>query len=634
MKHGGLGKTISRILVFCLLLGCFTCHSNFLGPGISSAQALIGSGQLTPVTQTDVVFPSASVTPMATTTRVNNILVAINLNKANIRYTTFDVKSSSTATTLQFYDYTTAAKPYLWADDMTDDATAANRKLDVIFEPNGAVANGTRLMYCGYNSTSAASTALNHISVIGNGAYAMDGSVYTGTTALAVTKVYLGDVNSDGAVNAVDAQKVLQFAAGTTTLTATQKLAADVNRDGAIDAVDAMKINQYAVSKILSFWGTDAIEDLPDSGPSGITSGGIYYLKNGKYVYGDSDLTCNLKNFTNNTTSSNHNFIVEFSGALCTIRNGLNGKYLQLDTDYNATFKTTNVISFSSFWYFVPVSGGGYRLVNYANPHRMLNIVDDVCVASRLYSGSVWTFEPLTVNIKYFYDSGYKARVSSNTAASIQQYQADIRDIISTVFKVSATTSTPQTFQSYGDKCYGSASVTSNNVDKYCDHANNTQCLQYHFQGATQVSQIANVHHKNGEAAVDYLYLKKQLSDPRSIQLLISGYKPCGAGDDGTHSWNNSGGLTVVGGRTSVVFNTQPSTYYCDKLSVLHELSHAMGALLANGSPKDDSVHASDCVMSYRSNNNALNDYWDEGNYRKLYCTKCYQAIVKGLSSY
>lgn len=56
----------------------------------------------------------------------------------------------------------------------------------------------------------------------------------------------LGDVNSDGKINAVDARWVLQAASGARTFDAAQTAAADVNGDGKVNAVDARWILQVA----------------------------------------------------------------------------------------------------------------------------------------------------------------------------------------------------------------------------------------------------------------------------------------------------------------------------------------------------------------------------------------------------
>ena len=60
----------------------------------------------------------------------------------------------------------------------------------------------------------------------------------------------LGDVNSDGCINAVDASSVLTYYACISTnqdggYTEDQKLAADVNNDRLINAVDASNILAY-----------------------------------------------------------------------------------------------------------------------------------------------------------------------------------------------------------------------------------------------------------------------------------------------------------------------------------------------------------------------------------------------------
>ena len=63
----------------------------------------------------------------------------------------------------------------------------------------------------------------------------------------------LGDINSDGTINTLDAILVLQHISHKNTLTDAQKLAADTSKDGAINTVDAIKILQYVSHKITEF---------------------------------------------------------------------------------------------------------------------------------------------------------------------------------------------------------------------------------------------------------------------------------------------------------------------------------------------------------------------------------------------
>lgn len=76
---------------------------------------------------------------------------------------------------------------------------------------------------------------------------AVDGIV--GKNTWAALEVNYGDVNGDGKVNAVDAQKVLKAAVGKEKLTDKQKKAADMNADGKTNAVDAQEILKHSVGK-------------------------------------------------------------------------------------------------------------------------------------------------------------------------------------------------------------------------------------------------------------------------------------------------------------------------------------------------------------------------------------------------
>ena len=63
----------------------------------------------------------------------------------------------------------------------------------------------------------------------------------------------LGDINSDGIINTLDAILVLQHISHKFTLTDTEKSLADTSKDGIINTVDAIKILQYVSHKITEF---------------------------------------------------------------------------------------------------------------------------------------------------------------------------------------------------------------------------------------------------------------------------------------------------------------------------------------------------------------------------------------------
>lgn len=69
-------------------------------------------------------------------------------------------------------------------------------------------------------------------------------SVVNGTVK--ITKGLLGDVNSDGKVNIIDARWLLQVSSGNRTLTPEQKAVADVNGDGKINIIDARWLLQVS----------------------------------------------------------------------------------------------------------------------------------------------------------------------------------------------------------------------------------------------------------------------------------------------------------------------------------------------------------------------------------------------------
>ena len=99
----------------------------------------------------------------------------------------------------------------------------------------------------------------------------------------------LGDVNSDGYVNAVDASAVLicysqASSGGELTLTESQRRAADINRDGFIDATDASSILAY-----YSFISTEDYETFADYIIDKSTSSAEYntYYRSSTYLLYD-----------------------------------------------------------------------------------------------------------------------------------------------------------------------------------------------------------------------------------------------------------------------------------------------------------------------------------------------------------
>lgn len=63
----------------------------------------------------------------------------------------------------------------------------------------------------------------------------------------------LGDVNSDGLFNSMDALMALQIGAELIDYSETEKLAADVTREGVVNSLDALKILQYGAGLITSW---------------------------------------------------------------------------------------------------------------------------------------------------------------------------------------------------------------------------------------------------------------------------------------------------------------------------------------------------------------------------------------------
>ena len=63
----------------------------------------------------------------------------------------------------------------------------------------------------------------------------------------------IGDANSDGVVDVLDAAVIQKYSVGKATLTADQLYVADVNNDNNVDVLDAAQIQKYSVGKITEF---------------------------------------------------------------------------------------------------------------------------------------------------------------------------------------------------------------------------------------------------------------------------------------------------------------------------------------------------------------------------------------------
>lgn len=92
-----------------------------------------------------------------------------------------------------------------------------------------------------------------------NGTYTVllasnDGTSVQSVGTIAYDAPYtLGDVNSDGKINASDATEVLMHAVKKKTLTGDTFSAADVTKNNIVDAADATRILMYSVKKITEF---------------------------------------------------------------------------------------------------------------------------------------------------------------------------------------------------------------------------------------------------------------------------------------------------------------------------------------------------------------------------------------------
>lgn len=77
--------------------------------------------------------------------------------------------------------------------------------------------------------------------------------VYNEEGEACTVPLLMGDVNSDGYVDIIDATFIQKYADDRITFTSHQLAAGDVNRDGKVDVLDAALIQKYAVNKIDKF---------------------------------------------------------------------------------------------------------------------------------------------------------------------------------------------------------------------------------------------------------------------------------------------------------------------------------------------------------------------------------------------
>ncbi len=590
-----------------------------------------------------LIYPNQA-TRTISTTQYKNFLFPVRVNIEDVQHLSFDVVfdfTNSPNTFLSFYAIPSALQNQVWVYDSYDTGSY----LHVNYGPEDIGSESEIVLYCGLNTTDTYQLAINTVSINFGGGFTNDGNGINvaNTTAVTYIPVLMGDVGFNHAVNSGDVSDINLYINSHSfppdwgdffnDPTNTHHLAADVDGDGYITYNDSDLIADYVNGDLLSFWGTETIVQLPSQSDSGLITERVYSLKNQateKYVYFSSDGTTSVLRGENETVPSGYskNLLLNYSGTLGSFRFG-NGGYMQLDAFGNIVCQTSFGVSFSTFWYLVP-KNGGYQMVNYAKKEKLLSC-DTALELTRQYSNSVWVLEPLSVNIKYYYDMCYVARMGSSASSSIVAYQDDVRDIFSTVFNISVSTATPQMIQSYSDMCY--SSVNGTNVNQRCGetHITGTQaeeeCAAYcENHNTIEVPESGDLHHNNSKANLYHLYETKQSADYKDIQFLMSGHEACGSGinNANVHIYGNVGGLASIPYRVAVVFNHNPNIFYYKQSAMLHELSHCFGAGAAENSLADtESDTHKRCIMAYGEDENYLENEWDFGRYNNLFCSSC-----------
>ena len=83
--------------------------------------------------------------------------------------------------------------------------------------------------------------------------YTLDEASVDGVLTIKKRLYMIGDANSDGVVDVLDAAVIQKYSVGKANLTADQLYVADVNNDNNVDVLDAAQIQKYSVGKITEF---------------------------------------------------------------------------------------------------------------------------------------------------------------------------------------------------------------------------------------------------------------------------------------------------------------------------------------------------------------------------------------------
>lgn len=155
------------------------------------------------------------------------------------------------------------------------------------------------------------------------------------------TSIELGDVNSDGQINASDALAVLKHAAKISTVDAAL---ADINKNGTVDATDALWILKYA-ARLISDFSDETLNATPVPTATPVpASENIKKVKNEIKANGYKEDTVYYIPYSVSENDTLYAFIVYYSDE----------DVLQLELSYYEEFSATEA---SSAGLFMPVTG-------------------------------------------------------------------------------------------------------------------------------------------------------------------------------------------------------------------------------------------------------------------------------------
>ncbi len=446
--------------------------------------------------------------------------------------------------------------------------------------------------------------------------------------------VIVGDLNGDQVVNANDSLIILQYVNGKKDLTEQQLIAADVNRDGIVNISDFLQIEKYSVSKILTFWDFSSVSNAENPN---IDTTRDYRLENiefGKYLgIADNVTDSYWADYPEDVYDCRYKFVYLGDGLYKIIWE--DSLVLCMASDGSLLFRESATGFYK--WY-IEGSGNKFRLINYTAKKCWLSLGSDgLPGVSYNTSGMYWRIHGPEIQIDTYFDYGYAARYASGNASVAKNEISDLvewaSEKIESQFGYKFVENSMERIESYGDKCLGSANITSSNVTNMCSHIDNCDMkfLCEHVLGNSSQSCISSCndrfHHNSPDKILSYFisYSVPRLTNNQNkgyVSALFSGCNKCK---------DTSGGGSVAYNKHCLMMNF--STGYWSgqtiaedkKYSFLHELGHCLGA---RGDKNCTSIN---CIMPHAYNATGLQMIVVGG--QPAFCNQCANEILANLAN-